>query len=72
MTTYGGALSDTLNATSQEHISVFLAGLKDIFAYSESLILGQHTLFGNFKILEIKITFVFYSLLFKDLGLKTT
>lgn len=47
MTIYGLALSDTLNTTSQEYIIVFLNGLKDVFEFSESLTLGQHTLIGN-------------------------
>lgn len=47
MTTYGTALSDTLNATSQEYIVVFLNGLTEVFKFSESLTLGQHTLIGN-------------------------
>lgn len=47
MTTYGSALSDKLNTTSQEYIIVFLDGLKEVFTFSESLTLGQHTLFGK-------------------------
>lgn len=47
MTAYGVALSDTLNTTSQEYIIVFLNGLKDVFAFSDSLTLGQHTLIGK-------------------------
>ncbi|VVC34388.1 Hypothetical protein CINCED_3A011587 [Cinara cedri] len=46
MTTYGSALSDTLSTTSQEYIIVFLGGLKEIFTFSKSLALGQHTLIG--------------------------
>jgi len=48
MTTYGTALSTTLSKTSKEYIIVFLDGLKDVFAISESLTLGQYTLIGNF------------------------
>jgi len=49
MNAYGIALSDTLNTTSQEYISLYLDGLKEVFIFSESLTYGQHTLFGNFK-----------------------
>ncbi|XP_025201736.1 protein MMS22-like [Melanaphis sacchari] len=47
MTAYGTALSDTLNTTSQEYITVYLDGLKDLFLFSESLTYGQHTLIGS-------------------------
>jgi len=47
MSLYGATLSDVLNTTSQEYIYVYLSGLKDIFVFSESLTLGQHTLIGN-------------------------
>lgn len=47
MTAYGTALSSTLNNTSKEYIIVFLGCFKEVFAFSESLILGQHTLIGN-------------------------
>lgn len=47
MATYGAALSDTLKTTSQEYIVVFLNGLTEVFEFSESLALGQHSLFGN-------------------------
>lgn len=47
MSLYGATLSDTLNTTSQEYINVYLSGLKEVFAFSESLTLGQHTLIGN-------------------------
>ncbi|XP_025409386.1 protein MMS22-like, partial [Sipha flava] len=46
MTAYGMALSDTLNTTSQDYIIIFLSGLKEVFIFSESFTLGQHTLFG--------------------------
>lgn len=47
MTAYGITLSDTLNTTSQEYIIIFLNGLKEVFAFNESLTLGQHTLIGK-------------------------
>ncbi|XP_060866553.1 protein MMS22-like [Metopolophium dirhodum] len=47
MTAYGTSLSDTLNATSQEHITIYLDGLKEVFIFSESLAYGQHTLIGS-------------------------
>lgn len=50
ITAYGTALSDTLNTTSQEYITVYLDGLKEVFVFSESLTYGQHTLIGTFKI----------------------
>lgn len=50
ITAYGIALSDTLNTTSQEYITVYLDGLKEVFVFSESLTYGQHTLIGKFKI----------------------
>jgi len=50
MNAYGIALSDTLNTTSQEYITIYLDGLKEVFVFSESLTYGQHTLIGNFKI----------------------
>lgn len=49
MTAYGTALSDTLSTTTQEHIIVFLGGLKEVFSFSESLSLGQYTLIGNIQ-----------------------
>lgn len=49
MATYGMALSDTLNTTSQDYIIVFLSGLKEVIIFSESFTLGQHTLLGNFN-----------------------
>jgi len=57
MTAYGTSLSDTLNSTSQEHITVYLDGLKEVFVFSESLTYGQHTLIGNFKIHYFLISF---------------
>lgn len=48
MTAYGTALLDTLNTTSQEYITVYLDGLKEVFVFSEFLTYGQHTLIGNF------------------------
>jgi hypothetical protein len=50
MTAYGMALSDTLNTTSQDYIIIFLSGLKEVFIFSESFTLGQHTLFGNLNV----------------------
>ncbi|XP_022169090.1 protein MMS22-like isoform X2 [Myzus persicae] len=46
MTAYGTALLDTLNTTSQEYITVYLDGLKEVFVFSEFLTYGQHTLIG--------------------------
>jgi len=57
MTAYGTSLSDTLNTTAQEHITVYLDGLKEVFVFSESLTYGQHTLIGNFKIHYFLISF---------------
>lgn len=54
MATYGTALSDTLSTTSQEYIIVFLGGFRDIFTFSESLALGQHSLIGNLKQMSLK------------------
>jgi len=48
MAAYGTALLDTLNTTSQEHITIYLDGLKEVFVFSETLTYGQHTLIGNF------------------------
>lgn len=47
ITAYGTALLDTLNTTSQEYITVYLDGLKEVFVLSESLTYGQHTLIGS-------------------------
>lgn len=69
MTAYGTALSDTLNTTSQEYITVYLDGLKEVFVFSESLTYGQHTLIGNFKIPYFLIS-LNLTLFFKVLGLK--
>lgn len=49
MITYGASLIDSLNTTSQDYIVVFLEGLKEVFALSESLSLGQYTLIGKFN-----------------------
>lgn len=51
---YGTALSDALNTTSQEYINIFLCGLKEVFAISKSLTLGQHILIGNLNYKNIK------------------
>lgn len=68
---YGAALLDTLNATSQEYINIFLCGLKEVFVLSKSLTLGQHILIGNLNYKNIKqFVFIFFKLFFKDLGLK--
>lgn len=49
MIIYGAALIDSLNTTSHDYITVFLDGLKEVFAFSESLSLGQYTLIGKFN-----------------------
>lgn len=75
MTTYGSALSDTLSTTSQEYIIVFLISLKEIFTFSKSLALGQHTLIGNLKtnVYYYCILFIVrFKLFLQVLGLKIT
>jgi len=75
MTTYGTTLLNTLNNTSKEYFIIFLDGLKEVFVFSESLTLGQHTLIGNL-IIKIIHLFSYYhlaiKLFLKGLGLKIT
>lgn len=66
MITYGAALIDSLNTTSQEYIMVFLDGLKEVFSFSESLSLGQHTLIGKFNKVTSTIVIIFLCLFYVE------
>lgn len=50
MSAYGTALLDTLNTTSKDYIIIFLSSLPELFMFTESLALGQHTLLGNLNV----------------------
>lgn len=63
MTVYGASLSDTLNTTSHEYIVIFLDGLKEVFLFSETLDLGQHTLIGKYFINLIEFVWFYYVLI---------
>ncbi|XP_050425464.1 protein MMS22-like [Adelges cooleyi] len=47
ITPYGSALSEIVETTPKEYITIFVDGLREIFTYNESLTLGQHILFGT-------------------------